>query len=145
MWAHLKLFNMRVYIMKNKICFISIFWLICQSALADFKGHENGVKSIAISNNLLVSASKDQTIKIWDINAEAEIRTCYGHDNDVTSVSFSPDGNQAISGDLDGNIILWNISDCQVVHKFTTAATEVKSVAWSMKVLTYYQGIIITL
>jgi hypothetical protein len=130
MWAHLKLFNMRVYIMKNQICFISIFWLICQSALADFKGHENGVKSIAISNNLLVSASKDQTIKVWDINTETEIRTCYGHDNEVTSVSFSPDGNQAISGDLDGIIILWDIKDCQVIHKFSNT-TKVKSVSWS--------------
>ncbi|WP_216095044.1 WD40 repeat domain-containing protein, partial [Candidatus Marithrix sp. Canyon 246] len=83
--------------MKKKIYFISMFWLICQSAFADFNGHENGVRSIAISNNLLLSASKDQTIKIWDINTETEIRTCYGHDNDVTSVSFSPDGNQAIS------------------------------------------------
>jgi WD40 repeat protein len=116
--------------MKNKICFISIFWLICQSALADFKGHENGVKSIAISNNLLVSASKDQTIKVWDINTETEIRTCYGHDNEVTSVSFSPDGNQAISGDLDGIIILWDIKDCQVIHKFSNT-TKVKSVSWS--------------
>jgi len=116
--------------MTKKIYFISIFWLICQFALADFSGHENGVKSIAISNNLLISASKDQTIKIWDINAETEIRTCYGHDNDVTSVSFSPDATQAISGDLDGIIILWNISDCQIIHRFSNQ-NEVKSVSWS--------------
>ncbi len=116
--------------MKNKIFFISISWLICQSALADFKGHENGVKSIAISNNLLVSASKDQTIKLWDIKAETEICTGFGHDNEVTSVSFSPDGNQAISGDLDGIIILWNISDCQIIHRFSNQ-NQVKSVSWS--------------
>ena len=130
MWAHLKLFNMRTFIMKTKIYFISMLWLICQSALADFRGHENGVKSIAISNNLLVSASKDQTIKVWDINTETEICTGFGHDNEVTSVSFSPDGNQAISGDLDGIIILWNISDCQIIHRFSNQ-NKVKSVSWS--------------
>ncbi len=116
--------------MTYKIYIISIVWIICQSALADFNGHENGVKSIAISKNLLVSASKDQTIKIWDINAGTEICTGFGHDNEVTSVSFSPDGNQAISGDLDGIIILWNINDCQVIHKFSNT-TKVKSVSWS--------------
>lgn len=121
--------------MKTKIYFISIFWLICQSALADdsiktFKGHQNGVKSIAISNNLLISASKDQTIKVWDINAGTEIRTCYGHNSDVTSISFSPDATQAISGDLDGNIILWDINTCQVSHKFSNE-TKIKSVSWS--------------
>ncbi len=116
--------------MKQKICFISIFWLISQSALADFRGHENGIKSIDLSNNLLISASKDQTIKIWDVKAGTEVRTCYGHDNEVTSVSFSPDGNQAISGDLDGIIILWNIKDCQVIHKFLNKS-KVKSVSWS--------------
>ncbi len=104
--------------MNIQIFFISIIWIIYQSVLADdsiktFNGHENGVKSIAISNNLLVSASKDETVKVWGINSGTEVSTCYGHDNEVTSVSFSPDGNQAISGDLDGIIILWNISDCQ--------------------------------
>jgi len=121
--------------MNIQIFFISIIWIIYQSALADdsiktFNGHENGVKSIAISNNLLVSASKDETVKVWDINSGTEVSTCYGHDNEVTSVSFSPDGNQAISGDLDGIIILWNISDCQVIHKFFNT-TKVKSVSWS--------------
>ncbi len=115
-----------------------ILSLICFSAFADdsiktFNGHENGVKSIAISNSgqLAISASKDETVRVWDINSGTEIRTCYGHDNEVTSISFSPDDSQAISGDLDGNIILWNINTCQALHKFTTPGTEVKSVAWS--------------
>ncbi|WP_069471129.1 PKD domain-containing protein [Candidatus Marithrix sp. Canyon 246] len=114
-----------------------ILWLICLSAFADdsiktFNGHENGVKSIAISNSgqLAISASKDQTVKVWDINSGTELRTCYGHNNDVTSISFSPDGNQAISGDLDGTIILWDINTCQVLHNFSNES-EVKSVAWS--------------
>ncbi len=115
-----------------------ILSLICFSAFADdsiktFKGHENGVKSIAISNSgqLAISASKDETVKVWDINSGTEIRTCYGHNNEVTSISFSPDDTQAISGDLDGTIILWDINTCQALHKFTTPGTEVKSVAWS--------------
>jgi WD40 repeat protein/stress response protein SCP2 len=115
-----------------------ILWLICLSAFADdsiktFKGHENGVKAIAISNNgkLAISASKDESVKVWDINSGTEIRTCYGHNNEVTSISFSPDDSQAISGDLDGTIILWDINTCQALHKFTTPGTEVKSVAWS--------------
>jgi len=115
-----------------------ILSLICFSAFADdsiktFNGHENGVKSIAISNSgqLAISASKDESVKIWDINSGTEIRTCYGHNNEVTSISFSPDDSQAISGDLDGTIILWDINTCQALHKFTTPGTEVKSVAWS--------------
>jgi WD40 repeat protein len=121
--------------MNIQIFFISIICIIYQSAFADdsiktFEGHQNGVTSIAISNNLLVSASKDQTVKVWDINAGTELRTCYGHNKEVTSISFSPDGNQAISGDLDGTIILWDINTCQIVHNFYNES-EVKSVAWS--------------
>jgi WD40 repeat protein len=118
-----------------QILIISNIWIIYNSAFADdsiktFEGHQNGVTSIAISNNLLVSASKDQTIKVWDINAGTELRTCYGHNKEVTSIRFSPDGNQAISGDLDGTIILWDIDSCQIVHQFYNES-EVKSVAWS--------------
>ncbi|WP_069471130.1 WD40 repeat domain-containing protein [Candidatus Marithrix sp. Canyon 246] len=122
--------------MNIQIFFISIICITYHSAFADdsiktFNGHQNGVTSIAISNNLLVSASKDQTIKVWDIKSGAELRTCYGHNKEVTSISFSPDGNQAISGDLDGAIILWDINTKQELRTFTGHTDQVTDVSFS--------------
>jgi len=47
---------------------------------------------------LLASASDDFTIKLWRVADGALLRTLTGHQEDVQSVAFSPDGTQLYSG-----------------------------------------------
>ena len=46
----------------------------------------------------LASGSRDKTVRLWDVETGACVRTLKGHGNWVLSVCFSPDGKQLASG-----------------------------------------------
>src|SRR5207253_1214039 len=45
----------------------------------------------------LATASKDQTVKLWDLDNGHELLTYTGHDDLVRCVAFSPDGTKVAS------------------------------------------------
>ena len=76
-------------------------------------GHTETVTSLAFKPNsyLLASGSWDDTIRIWDVGDNTNlrhVRTLRGHTADVTSVAWSPDGSTLASGSGDGTVRLWN-------------------------------------
>lgn len=54
--------------------------------------------------NLLVSASGDGTIKIWNSETGELIKTLSGHIYYINSVCFSPDSSKIVSGSSDRTI-----------------------------------------
>ena len=56
---------------------------------------------------MLVSASWDRKIKIWDLETYQEIRTLEGHEHPVKTVAVSDDKKHIISGDSGGIVRLW--------------------------------------
>lgn len=57
----------------------------------------------------LVSASNDETVRIWDANTGKELKRLIGHHNQVTSASFNPNGQTLLSiSSLDGIAIIWD-------------------------------------
>lgn len=76
-----------------------------------FKGHSSNVFSAAFSpdGRLLVSGSKDNTMRIWDINSQKCLRIIES-DSDVRSVTFSPDGKRILSISSSGNTRIWDVS-----------------------------------
>ena len=70
---------------------------------------------------MLVSASRDGRIKIWDLKTYQEIRTLYVPQSDVSSVAVSDDKKYIISGHDDGSSRLWcfhtgNLLSCYEGH-----------------------------
>ena len=55
----------------------------------------------------LASANDDSTVRLWDTETGACIRTLEGHCDEVFSVCFSPDGKQLASGSADATARLW--------------------------------------
>ena len=74
------------------------------------EGHDQGVNSVTFSpdGKMLASASDDKTIKLWNAQTGAVIRTLEGHDSMVKSVTFSPDGKMLASASDDKTIKLWD-------------------------------------
>ncbi|MEM6503151.1 MAG: PQQ-binding-like beta-propeller repeat protein, partial [Cyanobacteria bacterium P01_C01_bin.89] len=82
------------------------------------KGHSNGVLSASFSpdGSTIVSASYDQTVKLWDAKTGEELRTLKGHSTLVKSANFSPDGSTIVSASYDQTVKLWDAKTGRELH-----------------------------
>lgn len=71
--------------------------------------HHGAVNAVAFSHDsrLIVSASHDNTVRLWDRSSGACIATLQGHQDSVTSVAFSHDSSLIASASDDGTWRLW--------------------------------------
>nr|GEU80507.1 guanine nucleotide-binding protein subunit beta-2 [Tanacetum cinerariifolium] len=76
-------------------------------------GHTADVLSVSINgtnSRTFVSGSCDATARLWDTRvASRPVRTFLGHEGDVNSVKFFPDGNRFGTGSDDGTCRLYDI------------------------------------
>jgi guanine nucleotide-binding protein subunit beta-2-like 1 protein len=91
------------------------------------KGHSHFVQDVVISSDgqFALSASWDNTLRLWDLNAGTTTRRFVGHGKDVLSVAFSADNRQIVSGSRDRSIKLWNtLGECKYTIDGEGAHTE---------------------
>ncbi|MEM7757437.1 MAG: hypothetical protein AAF298_04815 [Cyanobacteria bacterium P01_A01_bin.40] len=88
--------------------------------LFSLQGHENWVRSVAISpdGQTLASSSSDQNIKLWDVRAGKCLKTLSGHISQVWSVAWSPNGQTLASSSADETIKLWDINTGKCLKTF---------------------------
>jgi WD40 repeat protein len=55
-----------------------------------------------------VSASRDCTLRLWDLESGQTLRTLEGHTGWVWAVAVTPDGSRAISASRDHTLRLWD-------------------------------------
>ena len=55
-------------------------------------GHEHDVMKVNYGRliNLVVSASRDRTIQLWNANSDSPVQKLLGHDLVVTAIDFNP-------------------------------------------------------
>jgi eukaryotic-like serine/threonine-protein kinase len=98
-------------------------------------GHTGSIKSVAWSpdGNRLASASRDETVRLWDARSGQLLHTCTGHAVVVGSVAWSLDGSHlaVASASGDGTVRLWDARSGQLLHTCTGHTDWVRSVAWS--------------
>jgi WD40 repeat protein len=57
-----------------------------------------------------VTASQDDTAKLWDAETGALLLTLEGHTWSVLSCAFSPDGTRVVTASYDKTARLWNVA-----------------------------------
>ncbi|KAI1401283.1 dynein regulator [Hypoxylon fuscum] len=97
-------------------------------------GHDHSVSAVRFipsgaagapsSSNLLVSASRDKTLRIWDVSTGYCVKTIRGHADWVRDVCPSPDGRFLLSAGNDQTARLWDISLANPESKLTLVGHE---------------------
>lgn len=85
---------------------------IPKKCIHTWSGHTKAVSAIQLfpkSGHLILSASMDTRVKLWDIYHEGKcLRTYMGHSAAVRDVDFSPDGTEFLSAGFDRQMKLWD-------------------------------------
>jgi len=70
-------------------------------------------------------------VQLWDAATGALLQTLEGHTENVTSVAFSPDGKQVVSGSGDQTVRLWDAATGALLQTLEGHTDWVRSVAFS--------------
>jgi WD40 repeat protein len=79
-------------------------------SLRIFHGHTGGVTTCCFdkTGRIVLSASKDKTIKLWHVDTGQCFNTLIGHCGSIFAACFSNSGNEIISASPDGKMLaLW--------------------------------------
>jgi WD40 repeat protein len=89
----------------------------CGQLVKSFHGHTEKVTSIQIikNSNKFLSASKDKTIKIWNIESGECMKTLKGHELGVLAILVASDS-KLISSSLDQTIKIWDLSNFECTN-----------------------------
>jgi pre-mRNA-processing factor 17 len=102
----------------NDHCYIPKRWVHTWS------GHTKGVSAIRFFpkyGHLLLSASMDTKVKIWDVHGSGKcMRTYMGHSKAVRDICFNNDGSKFLTASYDRKIKLWDTETGKVVSSFST-------------------------
>jgi len=96
-------------------------------------GHASGVNSVSFSphGKQIASGSRDNTVKLWNVDTGELLKTLSGHASEVSSVSFSPDGKRIASGSSDNTVKLWNADTGELLKTLSGHTAYVSSVRFS--------------
>jgi WD40 repeat protein len=93
--------------------------------LGDLKGHDRGITGITgvaflPDGKRAVSASRDGTLKLWDVAKRTIIRTLESKDDAPSCIAVSLDGARALSGGIRGGLKLWDLAGGKLIRSFGT-------------------------
>ena len=58
---------------------------------------------------MIVSSSRDNTLKLWDLKLGQELKTLSGHQDLIWTAKVSPDGQWIASSSRDSTVRVWNV------------------------------------
>ncbi|KAH9203354.1 hypothetical protein DL95DRAFT_472452 [Leptodontidium sp. 2 PMI_412] len=101
--------------------------------LQTLQGHSGRVNAVAFSvdGNLLASASRDKSVRIWNPATGKEMQRLERHSGEANAVAFSCDGSLLASGSSDGTVRLWNPGTGEEVQILEGHTGKVNAVAFS--------------
>lgn len=100
---------------------------------AILKGHESQVNDVNYSpdGKFIISASSDNTIRLWDAYTGLLLHTFYGHMDTVNTASFSFNGELIVSASHDNTIRIWDTMKKCLILSLNGHSSQVNSAVFS--------------
>lgn len=99
-------FNIEPSLLEARLANGSIKSLKPYTHLVTFTGHGAAVNAIQIYGDVVVSASGDRMIKIWNVRTGKLLRTLSGHNKGIACVQF--DSRRIVSGSSDNTVRIFD-------------------------------------
>ena len=101
--------------------------------LAVLSGHEDQLISADYSpdGNRIVTASIDQTARIWDAQTGRQLMVLAGHGGKLTSAAFSPYGARVVTASADRTAMIWDARSGKQLAVLTGHGDYVINAAYS--------------
>lgn len=123
-----------------------VLWQVADGKkLRTLTGHDSWVWSVAFSpiplhfsfdkegnseGYILASGSDDHTVKLWDLRSGECLKTFCGHNSQIWTVAWSPDGKTIASGSEDHTVKLWDVRTGECLRTLEGHSNWVRSVAF---------------
>ncbi|NES97446.1 MAG: WD40 repeat domain-containing protein, partial [Desertifilum sp. SIO1I2] len=89
------------------------------------------ISSLAFSRDRqYIAASGENLIQIWQVSNGQPVFTLQGHQDRVTTIQFSPNGQQLASGSEDATVKLWSVAEGRLLNTLTGHTDGVTSLSW---------------
>ncbi|XP_067911275.1 WD repeat and SOCS box-containing protein 2 isoform X2 [Heterodontus francisci] len=103
--------------------------------LSNLKGHQSVVRCFAFISNenfILVSASRDKTLRVWDLKQDGKLlQILNGHNHWVYCCAVSPDSSMLCSVGGGKTVLLWNMLSYALIRKLEGHGGDVVSCEFS--------------
>ena len=96
-------------------------------------GHAKAVwgGSFSPDGSRIVTASSDETARVWDARTGETILELRGHAGELSCASFSPDGSRIVTGSADGTARVWDARTGATLLELKGHASGVRGVSFS--------------
>ncbi len=104
-------------------------------------GHTSYVTAIVLvpknfgETSYAISASADQTLKVWDLDDWTAIKTLKGHKRAVRGLAVTPDGRRAVSASEDYTLKVWDLeklTELRTLEGHSDWVNGVAIISWTL-------------
>jgi WD40 repeat protein len=98
-----------------------IVWAVAVSRTKEghLLGLSGGGSRQRVRGSGFVRGARDYAIRLWDIDSRKEIRRFVGHERDVMSLTFRPNGRHFLSAGMDQTVRLWDVASGKLLRTYS--------------------------
>jgi WD40 repeat protein len=109
--------------------------------VADLKGHLARINGTSFSPDgaRIVTASADNTARVWDATTGEQMAVLTGHEGPVTKATFSPNGRRIVTAGADKTVRIWDAvagNEVSILEGDDGKATDVRFTSDGLRVVT---------